>query len=114
MTKLPHNISRLFTIHDNDCTAHGAVNNRDKFNGLKFSSAKYEDPDAASFNGAPLSPHHSHFLFIVCRSMARTTARREQRLGSVCDSRVRGSVCRDRTRAARTPRRVAAAWLHLH
>ena len=45
-------------------SAHGAVNNRDKFDSLKFGRAVYQDPDKPSVDGAPISPHHSHFLFI--------------------------------------------------
>ena len=45
-------------------TAHGAVNGRECFEGLKFGRASYADPEKASFEGAPLSPHHTHFLFI--------------------------------------------------
>ena len=45
-------------------SAHGAVNNRDKFDSLKFGHAVYQDPRKPSVDGAPISPHHSHFLFI--------------------------------------------------
>ena len=45
-------------------SAYGAVNNRDKFDSLKFGRAVYQDPDKPSVDGAPISPHHSHFLFI--------------------------------------------------
>ncbi len=45
-------------------TAHGAVNGREAFEGVRYGRATYADPAKASFNGAPISPHHSHFLFI--------------------------------------------------
>ena len=45
-------------------TAHGAVNDREKFGGCKSNTVAYKDPPKASIDGAPISPHHSHFLFI--------------------------------------------------
>ena len=35
-----------------------------RFDSLKFGRAVYQDPDKPSVDGAPISPHHSHFLFI--------------------------------------------------